>query len=147
MSDGIDAPPLFDNLSKEDKNWGMACHLSALIGLLPLVPGIGFVIGPLMVWLIKRDEMPFVADQGKESLNFQLTVLSALGIIFILFATSFAIAFIPIIGAIIFVLSNIVCGLLVAAISIGALCSAIFAGIKASEGKVYRYPYIYRFIK
>ncbi len=145
MSDGIDAPPLFDNLSSEEKNWGMACHLSVLVGF--AFPVIGFVLGPLMVWLMKRDEMPFVADQGKESLNFQLTVICVLAILGVLFVTSFAVALIPILGPVIFFLSSMICGLSSSAIGIAAICSAIFAGVKAGEGKTYRYPYIYRFIK
>src|SRR3546814_4703298 len=57
----------------DQRTWGMFCHLAALS---VLFTGIGFVLGPLVVWLIKRDDMPFVDDQGKEALNFNITVRS-----------------------------------------------------------------------
>jgi len=54
--------------SKEECTWALFCHLSGIMfGLL----------GPLIIWLIQREKMPFVDDQGKEALNFQLTVLRA----------------------------------------------------------------------
>ncbi len=51
----------------EQKNWAMIAHLSGLIGFL----------GPLIVWVIQKDKMPFVNDQAKEALNFQIAVLIA----------------------------------------------------------------------
>jgi uncharacterized Tic20 family protein len=56
-----------DNPDKDARLWGMFCHLIAFSGY--VVP-FGSVLGPLIIWLIKKDEMPFVDDQGKESLNF-----------------------------------------------------------------------------
>ncbi|MCA9296838.1 MAG: DUF4870 domain-containing protein, partial [Phycisphaerales bacterium] len=53
--------------------WGMMCHLLALAGL--IVPIAGAILGPLIVWLMKKDEMPYVDDQGRESLNFQISWL------------------------------------------------------------------------
>ena len=62
------APP------KEERNLGMACHLLALAGLvLPL----GNIIGPLIMWLVKREESAFVDEQGKEALNFNITIAIA----------------------------------------------------------------------
>ena len=52
-------------LSKDEKNLGMLCHLIGII-----FP----VIGPLVIWLIKKDEMAFVDYNGKEALNFQITI-------------------------------------------------------------------------
>src|SRR3954453_6922405 len=59
----------------QERNRAMLAHLSALLGL--VVWGAGIVLGPLIVWLIKRDTLPFVNDQGKEALNFQITVFLA----------------------------------------------------------------------
>lgn len=56
---------------KDERMWGMFCHLSALVGL--AVP-FGNIIGPLIIYSKKKDEYVFVADQGKESLNFQISV-------------------------------------------------------------------------
>ena len=46
------------------KNWGMLCHLAALLGFVP--PFIGVVLGPLAVWLVKGKEHPFIDENGKE---------------------------------------------------------------------------------
>jgi len=104
----------------------MLCHLSALAGL--IIP-FGGVLGPLIIWLIKKNEMPSVDVHGKAAVNFQLTVLIA------------ALA----VGLAAFVLSFIFIGLLLIPVVFAiALCSLIFAviaGIKASDGKDYRYPY------
>lgn len=57
--------------SSDEKTWAMVCHLAALAYFIPF----GQVVGPLIVWVLKKDEMPFVDDQGKEALNFQISIL------------------------------------------------------------------------
>src|ERR1700744_3603228 len=57
--------------TNESRTWGMLCHLSALA---MLIFSWGAIVGPLVVWLIKRNESSFVDDNGKESLNFQITI-------------------------------------------------------------------------
>lgn len=109
---------------KEARNWGMACHLSALAGF--VVP-FGSIIGPLVVWLMKREESSFVDRQGKESLNFQITMLIAFLISLVL----------------VFVLIGF---LLIAAVAIFDLIMIIVATIKASEGEDYRYPVSLRLV-
>ena len=114
-----------DTISKDERTWGMLCHLIAFSGV--VVP-LGSIIGPLVIWLIKKDEMPFVDDQGKESLNFQITMLIAV-----------------IISAI---LTVVVIGfLLLAVLGIFWLVVVIMAAIRANEGVAYRYPYAIRFLK
>ena len=110
---------------KEERMWGMFCHLIAFSGY--LIP-FGSVFGPLIVWLIKKDEMPFVDDQGKESLNFQLTMLIAMVISIILM----------------FVFIGF---LLLGVLIIYQIVVIIMASIKANDGIKYRYPYAIRFIK
>src|SRR5258705_68928 len=56
-------------VSKDEQNWAMFCHLSALAGF--LIP-FGNIVGPVVVWLIKRAEMPLVEYHGKEAINFQI---------------------------------------------------------------------------
>ncbi len=114
-----------ETLSKDERMWGMLCHLTAFSGY--LIP-FGSVLGPLIVWMIKKDEMPFVDDQGKESLNFQLTMLIAVIVSVILMFVF--------IGFLLF-------GVLV----IFQIIVIIMAGIKANDGVKYRYPYTIRFIK
>jgi len=82
-------------------------------------------IAPLIIYIIKKDESPFVAAHAKESLNFQLTILLT---IIVLFITIIGIFLLWIVG-------------------IYALVLVIIATIRASEGKLYRYPLTIRFIK
>jgi uncharacterized Tic20 family protein len=112
--------------SKEEQNWAMACHLVALSGF--IVP-FGNVLGPLVVWLIKKDTMPLVDQHGKEALNFQITVLLAVIISALL----------------VFVLIGF---LLLFVVGIGALVLTIMAAVKVSNGELnYRYPFALRLIK
>lgn len=106
--------------------WGMLAHLSAFAGL--VVPFIGQVLGPLVIWLIKRETMPFVNDQGKEALNFQITITIA-------FAVAAVLVF-AVIGL-----------LLLPLIAIADIIMTIIAAVKANEGVAYRYPITLRFIK
>jgi len=113
-------------LSNTDKNWGMLCHISSLAGM--LVGGFGTWIGPLVIWLLKKDEIAFVDDQGKESLNFQITCFIA-----------------GLIGALTVIIGV---GLIILlAVAILWLVFTIIASVKASEGIAYRYPFAIRLIK
>lgn len=106
--------------------WNMWCHLSALAGL--IVP-FGSVLGPLIIWLIKKNELPSVDVHGKAALNFQLTVAIA------------ALAG----GVAAFVLSFFCLGWLlfplVVVIGLAGLVFAVIAGIKANDGQDYTYPF------
>ena len=117
--------------SAEERQWALFAHLSALVGF--VVP-FGNVIGPLVIWLIKREQMPFVNDQGREALNFNITAgLVGLALI-ALTAMSFGIG--------IFLTAPI--GILLA---IAWLVLTIIAAIKANEGQAYRYPICLRLVK
>ena len=67
--------------SAEDRQWGLFAHLSALSGV--IIP-FGNIIGPLVVWQVKKDTSAFAADQGKEALNFNITMLIAAFVCFLL---------------------------------------------------------------
>ena len=69
------APPVAP-ADHDDKTMGMLCHLGALAGF--MAPGIGQVAVPLVIWLARRRESPFVEANGRESLNFQITVTAAM---------------------------------------------------------------------
>lgn len=111
--------------TQDERTWGMLAHLSAFAGF--LVP-LGSIIAPLVVWLIKRDQSAFVADQGKEALNFNISVLLAALVC----------------GVLVFVFIGILLGV---ALFIFWLAMTIIAGIKASEGVRYRYPITLRLVK
>lgn len=111
--------------SKDERTWGMLCHLSALSGF--VIP-FATIIAPLVIWLVKKDEMPFVDDQGKESLNFQIT-LTILGIVCI--PLVFLIIGIP----------------LLIALAVLGVVFCIIGAVKANDGVAYRYPFAFRLIK
>ena len=54
----------WDEIGKDERMWAMFCHLSSF----------AHIFGPLIIWLIKREEMPLVDDQGREALNFQISI-------------------------------------------------------------------------
>ena len=114
-----------DTISKDERTWGMLCHLIAFSGV--VIP-FGSLIGPLVIWLIKKDEMPFVDDQGKESLNFQITMLIAVIIGVLLTFVLIGIPFLIV-------------------LTIYWLVVVIMAAVKANDGVAYRYPYVIRFLK
>ena|SRR5258707_13620618 len=114
--------PSSGELTSEDKQWAMFCHLSALAGL--LVGGL-FIVGPIVCWLIKKDSSKFVDYHGKESVNFQLCILIA-SLICAVTVIGIPIVFLLVIAAIVM---------------------PIIAGLKANEGEYYQYPYIFRIIK
>jgi len=113
-------------VSKDEQNWAMFCHLAALSGF--VIP-LGNVLGPLIVWLIKKDTMPLVNQHGKEALNFQITVLIAFVVCIVL--TLVLVGF-----------------LLMFVVGIGALVLTIMAAVKVSNGQFdYKYPFALRLIK
>ena len=118
--------PTETELSKDERMWGMLAHLSALSSL--FTGGFGFVLGPLIVWLIKKEEMPFVDDQGKEALNFQITMLIGFAICATLTLVLIGFLLLPLLA-----LTNLV--------------FVIIAAVKANEGTRYRYPFAIRLIK
>jgi uncharacterized Tic20 family protein len=123
--------------SAEEKQWAMFAHLSALLGGLVTsgwAGSIGFFIGPLVIWLMKKDTMPFVADQAKEALNFAITVSLACFVLLLLTIMSLGI------GALLTIPLLMIIG-------IGALVLVIIAAIKANEGVAYRYPIALRLVK
>jgi uncharacterized Tic20 family protein len=106
------------------RQWAMFAHLSALLAA--FVGGLTF-LGPLIIWLIKKDENAFVAEHAKEALNFNITVTIAFIVSFVL---SFLIVGIPILVA----------------VSIAWLILTIMAAVKANNGEVYRYPATLRLV-
>jgi uncharacterized protein len=115
-------------LTADEKMWGMFCHLSGLLGYFAL--GLTFV-APLICWLMKKDTSKFVDDCGKEALNFHLNILAynVVGIAAILFTCG--------IGVFVF-------GPALILLHFYAIIVQIIAGLKANNGEMFRYPFIYR---
>lgn len=102
-------------ITQEAKNMAMLCHLLGLVGFL----------GPLIFWLIKKDEHKFINEAGREALNFQLSLLIC-----------FAIVCFTVVGVV-----------LIPALVVLNIIFVIVAAAKTSDGKPYRYPIAIRFVK
>lgn len=105
--------------SQDARNMAMLCHL---LGLLTCF------VGPLILWLIKKDDDEFINRQGKEALNFQITVLLA------------SVVCVPLMA---------VCigGIVAPAVAVADLVFSIMACVKSSKGEDYRYPVALRLVK
>ena len=119
------APPLTASTSSTVRTWCVLAHATALVGF--LVPLAGHMVGPLIVWLAKRQDSAEVDAHGKESMNFQLSML-----IYNLIAGLLCLVLIGFLALAILHILNVVL--------------VIVASIQASEGKLYRYPLAIRLI-
>jgi uncharacterized Tic20 family protein len=135
MTDNLPADPRdpsFESDSKElemidprdvpsdARGWSVAAHLLPLVGV--------YILGALFIWLIKRDEDPFVEFNSREALNFQLSML--------IYGLVSALLVIVLIGIV-----------LILAVGIFSFVMAIVAAVKAANGELYRYPLTMRMVK
>ena len=109
----------------EERNWAVAIHLASFSGYLGIP--FGHIIGPLILWLMKKDGSRFLDEAGKETVNYNISIII------------WFIACIPL------------CFLIVGFFLLGALALmdiivTIMAAVAASNGKQYRYPLTIRFI-
>ena len=129
------APGTLTDPTPDERNWAMFAHLSALAAGFVLsfttMPFLGF-IGPMIIFLVKKDESPFVADQAKEALNFSISIGM---ILFVLWLLSFTI------------ILMILTIPLIAIVSVTALVFIIIAAVKSNAGELYRYPFTLRLVK
>ena len=124
-------------VSAEERQWGMFAHLSALLGgfvTAGWAGSIGCFIGPLVIWMMKKDTMPFVDDQAKEALNFNITVAIIFFVLFVLTLVTLGIG--------IFLTLP-----LMVIVGIAWLVFTIIAAVKANQGERYRYPMTLRLVK
>ncbi len=121
----VDLPPILES-DPDARNWGMFCHLAGFAGYVVPIPGAN-IIGPLVVWQMKKDQYSFVDRCGKEALNFQITLFIALMV-------SIALCFV-LIG---FVLLPVVV--------VYGVVMKVLAAIKAANGEFYRYPFTLRLV-
>jgi uncharacterized Tic20 family protein len=121
----VSTPPPSGSPSADEKLWALFAHLSALIGF--IIP-FGSIIGPLIIWQIKKNEMPFVDDQGKEALNFQITMAIAVVCCIVLMVVLIGFLLIWVVGLL-------------------DLVFIIIAALAANNGQAYRYPFALRLVK
>ncbi len=113
-------------IPKDIRNMAMFCHLATFAGFIG-VP-FGNILGPLLVWLLKREASPFIDDHGKEALNFQISVT--------IYGIVSAILILVIIGFV-----------LLPALLVFDIIVVIMAAVRANGGRFHRYPLTIRFIK
>lgn len=111
---------------REARMWAMWCHLSALSGFILPVP-LAHIFVPLIIWLMKRDDDPFIDQQGREALNFQISLL--------IYGIVSALLILAVVGIV----------LLPIVVVFGIVC-VVIAAIRANEGSGYRYPLTIRFL-
>ena len=117
--------PQITATSSSVRTWCVLAHATALVGF--LVPVAGHIVGPLIVWLAKRQDSPEIDAHGKESMNFQISML--------IWNIIAGILCLVLIGIPILILLHIL-----------NIIFVIVASIQASEGKLYRYPLAIRLI-
>jgi uncharacterized Tic20 family protein len=121
----MNEPPIVNYYTdSEARRWNMLVHLSALSGY---VTGLGFILGPILVWQIQKDKFPSVDFHGKEAVNFQIScfIYGILSVISLFVGVGL---------------------LLVPAVAIFHLVFTVIGAIKANDGIDYRYPLTFRFL-
>jgi uncharacterized Tic20 family protein len=124
-------PPAAAPSEADERTWALLGHLSAFSAF---ITGLGCVIGPLIVWLVKRDTMPFASEQAKEALNFNITAIIAavaLGAFTLITLGIGALLTVP----------------LALALFVAWFVLTIVAAVKANNGEHYRYPFSIRLVK
>jgi len=109
----------------QERQWALICHLSGLCGyIFPF----GNLIAPIIIWSMKKDEMPMVNEHGKEVINFQIsyTIWAMIASLFIILLIGIPLLLAIVVLQVIFI---------------------IIGAIKADSGELYRYPLTIRFIK
>ncbi len=128
-SDESNAAPVegqAEGVGKDARQWAMFCHLAGLAWMIVwLLPVIGGVVGTLIVWQVKKDDDPFIDENGRRAFNFQLSML--------IYAVGLAVTVIGI--------------FLVPIVAILDIVFTIIAAIRASNGRDYSYPLSIQFIK
>ncbi|MFC6334980.1 DUF4870 domain-containing protein [Paenibacillus septentrionalis] len=115
--------------TQDERTWSMLAHLSSLVGL--FFSGTGFIfgfIGPLIIWLLKKDQSHIIAENAKEALNFNITytIFSVIALLSVFLLIGF---------------------ILIPAVYVVWIVFAIIATVKTNQGQHYRYPFIFRFVK
>ncbi len=122
------------------RTWSILCHLAGFGGY--VVPVLGSILLPLVFWLMRRDEDPFIDHHGREALNFQITLFFVYMAVFMM-------------GVMVFLSSLLVgpavLGLLplffvFAIVPLYQIAMIVVAAVKANEGDWFRYPLTLRLI-
>jgi uncharacterized protein len=114
-----------EEYDRDTRKWAMLCHIAGLAGF--IIPFAGLV-APLVIWLLKKEEHPFIDEQGKEAVNFQISMAICMFVSGLL--TLVLIGWLLLLPLVLF-----------------DIVMCIIAGMKANDGVAYRYPVAIRLIK
>lgn len=128
-------PPLTALQIAEQNQWGLFAHLSQLLGF--VIP-FGGIAAPIIIWQIKKDELPALDAHGKMIINWTISsIIYFLGFLFLTVLTclfvSFSAIIVGILGFLAFLLTSII--------------FPIIGGVKASKGELWEYPLTIKFLK
>lgn len=113
-------------IPKEERTWALLAHLSSFLGWIGLP--LANIIAPLVIWQVKKDEMPFASSQAKECLNFQISMT-----LYAVISLILCLILIGIVGLVVLFVVDVI--------------FTLIAAVKANDGIAYRYPLTIRFIK
>ena len=126
QTNDIDRPALADSESSQARQWSMWIHLSGLCHYFVPIPGAGVIL-PLILWQVKKDESPYIDEQGKEAVNFQISILLYVVVSFVLCIVLIGIP-------------------LLISVLVFQLVASIIGGVRANDGHLIRYPMTIRWI-
>ena len=131
-----DAPPTSPPASGVDdteRQWALGVHLSALLGFAG--PHLLNVIGPLIIWLIKKQDSPYLDSVGKRVLNFQLSY------------SLYGFAAITLFGLLWWLVIGFIFLPIYAIVGVAWLILTIVGAVKESNGETYEFPYVIKFLQ
>lgn len=137
--------PVTSSVPTEERTWASVCHLSGLVGYLG-APALFHILAPLVIWLIMRNGKPFIDDQGKEAVNFQISLTVYALAASIIGGLIGIILLVSIIGIPVALLLLVIAIPIAVAFTIAGIVLSIVAAYNAGNGEIYRYPFTIRFI-
>lgn len=125
MANTITHDHIESSIAPQSRTWAVAAHLSSYVVFLGIpLP----VIGPLVVWLLKRDQDAYAAWHAREALNFNISIM--------LYTFTAAVLVLALVGVV-----------LVPAVLIAWFVLTIVGGVRAANDEYYRYPMTIRFVQ
>lgn len=119
-------PSSSEAADRDARQWSMWIHLSGLCHYLLPIPGAG-IVAPLILWSMKKEDSPYIDENGKEAVNFQISILIYLAVAFLLCLVLIGFVLVP-------------------AVCLFQLVACVVAALKANDGEIMRYPMNIRFL-
>ena len=125
------------------RGWALLAHVAGFLGF--VIP-FGNVVGPLLIWITRRDRYPLVREHGREALNFQIS-FSAYMLVAVLVAGLLVLAMVPAEGGSNYVFVPFVVMAIFGVLLAGDIALVVAAALRAYQGLPWRYPLTFRLVK